>query len=53
MAEAALFVLFALLAVAAPLVLYGLVRSEHDDTERMNRQEARERVSREQDDDRR
>ena len=50
MAEAALFVLFALFAVAAPLVLYSLVRSEAEDTDRMSREEARERVSREQDD---
>ncbi|WP_353634550.1 hypothetical protein ABSL23_01910 [Halobacterium sp. NMX12-1] len=50
MAEAALFVLFTLFAVAAPLVLYSLVRSEAEDTDRMSREEARERVSRERDD---
>ncbi|MCD2204641.1 hypothetical protein [Halobacterium sp. KA-6] len=53
MSAAALFVLFALLAVVAPLVLYSLVRSEAEDTDRMSRDEARQRVSREQDDDRR
>jgi len=45
MAEAALFVLFALFAVAAPLVLYSLVRSEHDDTDRMSREDGVEEAS--------
>lgn len=53
MSAAALFVLFALFAVVASLVLYSLVRSEAENTDRMSREEARERVSREQDDSRR
>ena len=38
-------VLFVLLAVVGPLVLYVLVRSEHDDRERMDRERA-ERAAR-------
>jgi hypothetical protein len=40
----ALFVLFVLLAVAAPLVLYALVQSETSDRETMDRSEAQARA---------
>ncbi|NIB99904.1 hypothetical protein [Halobacterium sp. R2-5] len=50
MSAAALFGLFALFAVVAGLVLYSLVRSEAENTERMSREEARERVSGRRDD---
>jgi hypothetical protein len=39
-----LFVLFVLLALAAPLVLYALVRSETSDRETMDRSEAQARA---------
>jgi len=45
MAEAALFVVFLAFAVAAPLVLYALVREEAENTERMRREEAIEELS--------
>lgn len=45
--------LSALFAIVASLVLYSLVRSEAGNTERMTREEARERASRSQDDHRR
>ncbi|MFB6269105.1 MAG: hypothetical protein ABEH83_04120 [Halobacterium sp.] len=45
----AVLALFVVVALAAPLVLYALVRREAEDTERMGREEARERVSRERD----
>lgn len=48
--SSALVSVFVVLAVVAPLALYALVRREAEDTDRMNRDEARERVSREQDD---
>ena len=41
----ALFVVFLLFALVAPLVLYALVRSEHDQRGEMDR-EAAERVAR-------
>jgi type II secretory pathway pseudopilin PulG len=49
---AELLVLFALLAVVAPLVLYALVRAEHDDRQTMDREDA-ERAARRDTDDRR
>jgi hypothetical protein len=45
MAEALVVVVFLLLAVAAPFVLYALVRSEHDAREEMDRETA-ERTAR-------
>jgi multisubunit Na+/H+ antiporter MnhG subunit len=45
MAEGALFVLVLLLALAAPLALYALVRAEHGRREEMDRESA-ERVAR-------
>lgn len=45
MAEAALFVVILVLAILAPLVLYSLVRAEHDRRETMDRQDA-EQVAR-------
>lgn len=46
MAAEGLFVLLVLLfALAAPLVLYALVRSEHDQREEMSREDA-ERTAR-------
>jgi hypothetical protein len=45
MADALVVVVFLLLAVAAPLVLYALVRTEHDAREVMDRESA-ERVAR-------
>ncbi|MCD2200118.1 hypothetical protein LPA44_09425 [Halobacterium sp. KA-4] len=53
MSAAALLLFVGVFAVVAPLALYVFVRSEAENTERMSREEARERVSREQDDDRR
>lgn len=50
MSAAALFVLFGVFAVVAPLALYVFVRREAENTDRMSREEARDRVSREQDD---
>jgi hypothetical protein len=52
MAEGALFLVFLLLVVASPLVLYVLVRAEHDEREEMSREEA-ERVARRDTDDER
>ncbi|MFC3477352.1 hypothetical protein [Halobacterium litoreum] len=48
--EGAVLVLFLLLGVGGALALYYFVRREAEDTDRMSREEARERVSREQDD---
>jgi hypothetical protein len=45
----AFVVLFVLLAVAAPLVLYVLVRSEHDNRERMDRERAERAARRDRD----
>jgi len=45
MAEGALVAVFLLFALLAPLVLYGLVRAEHDQRETMDRDEA-ERAAR-------
>ncbi|WP_336135943.1 hypothetical protein [Natronomonas amylolytica] len=52
MADGAILVVFLLFAVAAPLVLYALVRAEHDQREEMSREEA-ERVARRDTDDER
>jgi multisubunit Na+/H+ antiporter MnhG subunit len=41
------------LAVAAPLVLYWLVRAEHDDRERMDRRDAERAARRDTDEERR
>jgi len=50
MAEGAtIFALFLILGVGGALLLYVFVRREAEDTDRMSREEARERVSREQD----
>jgi hypothetical protein len=47
MAAEGLFVLLVLLfAVAAPLVLYALVRSEHDQREEMSREAAEQSARR-------
>ncbi|MGB9964822.1 hypothetical protein [Halobacterium sp. CBA1126] len=48
-----LFAIFALFALVAGVVLYSLVRSEAEDTDRMKREEALEDVSGRRDDDRR
>jgi hypothetical protein len=48
MADAAVFVLFALFGLLAPLGLYYLVRAEHDTRETMSREEA-ERAARRDD----
>jgi hypothetical protein len=48
-AEGALFVLFLLVGVGGALALYYFVRREAENTDRMTREEAHERVSREQD----
>ena len=53
MAEAAPFALFALLALAAPLVLYALVRAEHDRREPMDRANAERAARRDIPDERR
>lgn len=45
MAEAAIVIIF-LLAIVAPIVLYVLVRSEHDQRETMDRQEAEQAARR-------
>ncbi|WP_144900974.1 hypothetical protein [Halobellus captivus] len=45
MADGALFLVVLLFAVAAPLVLYALVRAEHDQRETMDRRDA-ERAAR-------
>jgi multisubunit Na+/H+ antiporter MnhG subunit len=45
MTTTAVVALVVLVGVAAPLVLYALVRAEHDDRERMDRQTA-ERAAR-------
>jgi len=52
MAAEGLFVLVLLVALAAPLVLYVLVRAEHDEREEMGRAEA-ERAARRDTDERR
>jgi hypothetical protein len=44
-------VLFALLAVVGPVVLYVLVRSEHDNRERMDRKRAERAARRDRDAD--
>jgi len=44
------FGLFVLVGVGGALLLYVLVRREAEDTTRMTREEARERVSREDED---
>jgi hypothetical protein len=50
MAEAgAIFGLFLLVGVGGALLLYVFVRREAENTDRMSREEAHERVSREQD----
>jgi len=50
MAEAGVaFGLFLVVGVGGALLLYVLVRREAEDTSRMTREEAHERVSREQD----
>ncbi|WP_336036359.1 hypothetical protein [Halobacterium yunchengense] len=50
MAAAGLVLLVVAFGVAAPLALYALVRREAEDSDRMSREEARERVSRDRDD---
>ena len=45
MAEGAFLLVFVLLALAAPLALYALVRGEHDRRETMDRRDA-ERAAR-------
>lgn len=45
MAASGVFVVFALLAVAAPFALYYFVRAEHDGREEMDRRDA-ERAAR-------
>ncbi|QLD84556.1 hypothetical protein HWV23_02140 [Natronomonas halophila] len=52
MADGALLIVFLLVAIASPLVLYWLVRAEHDQREEMSREEA-ERVARRDTDDER
>lgn len=51
MAVEVLFVLVLVIALAAPFVLYGLVRNEHDQRETMDRRDA-ERAARRDTDDR-
>jgi len=54
MSEAAgVVLLFVLVGVGAPLVLYTLVRAEHDDREVMDRSAAERAARRDVDDDRR
>jgi multisubunit Na+/H+ antiporter MnhG subunit len=48
-----LFVVVLLLALAAPLVLYMLVRSEHDQRVETDRETAEQMARRDTDDDRR
>lgn len=50
-AAGALFVVFLLFSVGLALGLYYLVRREAENTDRMTRDEAHERVSREQNGD--
>ncbi|WP_255149954.1 hypothetical protein [Halorarius halobius] len=50
---AAVFVLFALLALAFPVLLYLAVRSEHDQRREMDREEAERAARRDTRDDRR
>ncbi len=45
------FALFVLLGLLAPLVLYYLVRAEHDQREEMSRDEAERAARRDVDDD--
>lgn len=52
MAAEGLFVVVLLLALVAPLVLYALVRGEHDEREEMRRAEA-ERAARRDTEERR
>jgi hypothetical protein len=47
----AVALLVVLLAVVGPLVLYALVRSEHDDRERMRRDRAERAARRDRDTD--
>jgi len=48
-AAGSVFAFFVLLSVVGALALYYLVRREAQNTERMTREEAHERASREQD----
>lgn len=50
MAGVGVAVLFLLLAVVGPLLLYALVRSEHDQRESMDRQSAERTARRDTDD---
>ena len=52
MAVGALFVVFLLLALVAPLVLYYLVRAEHEGREEMDRETAERTARRDTRDDR-
>ena len=52
MAEVGVVVLFLLLGVGAPLLLYWLVRAEHDDREVMDRASAERVARRDTDEDR-
>lgn len=49
MAAGAVFMTFLVLGLGAAFLLYYLVRREAENTDRMSREEAHERVSREQD----
>jgi hypothetical protein len=49
--EGALVLVFVLLAVGGPLLLYALVRAEHDDREVMDRSAAERAARRDVDDD--
>lgn len=50
MAEAAFVIVFLGLAIVAPIVLYYLVRAEHDRRDTMTRQEAEEAARRDRHD---
>ncbi len=52
MAEGLVVVVFLLLALAAPLVLYALVRAEHDQREEMDRETAERAARRDTSDER-
>ena len=48
----AVFVVFVLVGLLAPLALYAAVRAEHDRREEMSREEAERAVRRDTDDER-